>query len=133
VIGVARIEDGLLEARTPVMKFHLGDCTFCSECVGVCPTGALERFKIETVRIGLAVVHQDICIAWNSGGCTVCHAACNYHAVQLDGQGQPSVDAARCNGCGRCENLCPVLSLRSYIGGNVRGIEVQFASRGEAS
>jgi ferredoxin-type protein NapG len=133
VIGVAHLEDGLLEARTPVMKFHLGDCTLCKKCVAVCPTGALEPFEIKTVRIGIAVVQREICIAWNSGGCTVCHSACVYQAITLDGQRQPYVDASKCNGCGRCEHLCPVLSLRAYLGGNTRGIEIRPSSFGDAA
>ncbi len=131
VIGVAHVEDGMVNARTPVMKFHIGHCTFCGKCVQVCPTQALEPFDIKTVRIGLAIVHQDRCIAWSVGGCTVCESACPYHAITRDGQGRPVVDSAKCNGCGLCETICPALVLRSYMGGAVRGIEVSpVAQRG---
>ena len=132
VIGMAHVEDGILDARTPLMKFHLGYCTFCNKCIEVCPTRALLPFNIKTVKIGLAAV-TDRCIAWISGGCVVCQRVCPYHAISLDGQNRPIVDSAKCNGCGLCEKVCPALVLRSYIGGTVRGIEVRPISQGGAS
>jgi ferredoxin-type protein NapG len=131
VIGVAHLEDGILNARTPVMKFHLGYCTFCNKCVEVCPTAALAPFDRRTVKIGVAAI-TDRCIAWNSGGCVVCHRACPYHAITLDAQNRPIVDSSKCNGCGLCEKVCPALVLRTYIGGTVRGIEVRPLSAGGA-
>jgi ferredoxin-type protein NapG len=125
------VEDGILNARTPVMKFHIGHCTFCKKCVEVCPTEALTPFDIKTVKIGVAAV-TDRCIAWNSGGCVVCHRACPYHAILLDAQNRPVVDSTKCNGCGLCERVCPALVLRTYIDGKVRGIEVGLASEGRA-
>ncbi|SDD55261.1 4Fe-4S dicluster domain-containing protein [Sporomusa acidovorans] len=124
VIGLANLSDSIMDARTPVMKFHLGYCNFCHKCVEVCPTQALKPFDSKIVRIGLATVKKDICMAWDFGGCTVCLNACPYHAIALDGQGRPLVDPHKCNGCGICEKVCPALVMRSYIGGNVRGIVV---------
>jgi ferredoxin-type protein NapG len=129
VIGLANLSDNILAARTPVMKFHLGTCNFCNKCVEVCPTRALKPFDIKKVRIGLAVVRKDICIAWDSGGCTVCMTACPYEAITLDKESRPIVDPDKCNGCGICEKVCPALVMRSYIGGNTRGIEVTPMSR----
>lgn len=123
-IGVAHVEDGITAVRTPVMKFRLGHCTFCNKCVEVCPTQALKPFDIKTVKIGLATV-TDRCIAWNAGGCAVCHKACTYGAITLDRQNRPVVDLAKCNGCGLCEKICPALALKSYGGGTTRGIEVR--------
>jgi ferredoxin-type protein NapG len=111
------------------MKFHLGYCNFCNKCVEVCPTNALQPFDCKEVRIGLASLQKDICIAWDAGGCTVCITACPYQAILLDGQGHPMVDPEKCNGCGICEKVCPALVLRSYIGGNTRGIEVKPIAR----
>jgi ferredoxin-type protein NapG len=124
VIGVVHAEESFLAARTPVMKFHQGYCNFCSKCVDVCPTQALEPFDIAKVKIGLAVI-TDRCIAWNSGGCTVCEQECPYHAIVSDEQKRPVIDPAKCNGCGICEKVCPALVLRAYIGGTMRGIEVR--------
>lgn len=129
VIGLANLSDSILDARTPVMKFHLGYCNFCNKCVDVCPTQALRPFDSKTVKIGLAIVQKDICIAWDSRGCTVCMNACPYHAITIDGQGHPVIDSHICNGCGLCEKICPALVMRSYIGGNVRGIVVTPVSK----
>ncbi|HWR09383.1 4Fe-4S dicluster domain-containing protein [Sporomusa sp.] len=134
VIGLANLSDSILDARTPVMKYHLGYCNFCNRCVEVCPTRALTPFDSKTVKIGLAIVKKDICIAWDSGGCKVCMKACPYQAITPDGQSRPIVDPHKCNGCGICEKVCPALVMRSYIGGNVRGIVVTpIAARGDKS
>lgn len=124
VIGLANLSDSILDARTPVMKYHFGYCNFCNKCVEVCPTQALQPFDIKSVKIGLAAVQQDTCIAWHARGCMVCITACPYHAIMLDAQKHPIVDSQKCNGCGICEKVCPALVMGSYGGGKVRGIVV---------
>lgn len=131
VIGVVHSEDSFLAARTPVMKFHLGYCNFCAQCVKVCPTQALESFDPAIVKIGVARI-TDRCIAWNSGGCNVCEQHCPYHAIAFDDQKRPLVDPIQCNGCGICEKICPALVLRSYLGGTLRGIEIRPIPRRNA-
>lgn len=127
-IGITNFEDGILNVRTPIMKFHIGHCTMCKKCVDVCPTVALKPFTPNRVKIGFAVVN-DRCIAWSVGGCTVCKSACPYHAITLDKDNRPVIDAQACNGCGLCEKVCPALVLRSYLGGDLRGIEVRPISQ----
>lgn len=124
VIGVVHVEEGIPDARTPVMKFHDGYCTMCGKCVEVCPTQALLPFDEKSVKVGLATI-TDTCIAWNAGGCTLCFEACPYDAISLDSQKRPVIDPQKCNGCGKCENVCPALVLRSYVGGKMRGVEVR--------
>ena len=58
-VGIAQFETGFLAMRTPVMTFHLGHCDFCKKCAEVCPTGSIEDFAPETVRIGIAVVMES--------------------------------------------------------------------------
>ncbi|MGI1659789.1 MAG: 4Fe-4S dicluster domain-containing protein [Desulfitobacterium sp.] len=128
-IGLANLSDSILDARTPVMKFHLGYCDFCNKCVEVCPTQALRPFDMETVKIGLAEVKKDICIAWDSVGCTICQDECSYDAITLDEQRRPVVDSKKCNGCGICVKVCPALVMRAYVGGKVRGIEIVPTSK----
>jgi ferredoxin-type protein NapG len=136
VIGLAQLDDGLVNAHTPIMKFHLGACTFCGRCTEVCPTRALQPFGVtrssfdgESVlvpdlKVGLAVVDRRRCIAWNHGTCEVCVKACPYGALSRDADGHPIVDGAACNGCGVCVHVCPALTARTYVGGTTRGIEV---------
>lgn len=131
-IGIAALEEGWLNARTPLMKFHIGSCDFCHKCVDVCPTGALQPFDLLHVKIGKAVL-TDVCIALNFGACTLCHGACPYEAITLDEQKRPMIDEDKCNGCGVCETICPALILRSYVGGKVRGVEIKPISFKEVS
>lgn len=129
-IGIAPIEEGFLQARTPIMKFHIGSCDFCNECIDVCPTGALEPFDKHRDKIGIAVL-TDVCIALNFGACIACYDACPYKAITLDTDKRPLIDAEKCNGCGVCETICPALILRSYVGGKIRGVEIKPISHKE--
>lgn len=137
-IGPAHLSEGLIEARTPVMRFNLGPCDFCGDCVEVCPTGALRPFDTAAAqmgdpsacRIGIASLDQNTCLAWTSSSCNLCFERCPYDAIFLDGN-LPVVNESACNGCGICENVCPVLSLRSYIGGTTKAIVVVPAENHE--
>lgn len=122
-IEVASVNDGFLNARTPVLDFRHGACDFCGLCERVCPTGAIRPFDETTEKVGMAIVQKDRCIAYFDG-CCECEEACPFDAISLDGQGHPVVDAELCNGCGVCENICPALVYRSFSGGNRRGIRV---------
>lgn len=138
-IGVASLSDGLLAARTPVMRYNFGYCDFCGDCAEACPTGALHLFDAEAVRagdvaaccVGMAKLDRETCLAWMSSSCNLCYEECPYEAIALNGDGLPVVDEALCNGCGVCEYVCPVLSLRSYIGGTERAIVVEPVSNNE--
>jgi len=123
VIGVGTMSDSVLAAHTPVMLFHRGSCDFCGECRTVCPTGAIGSFDPASDKVGIAIVQKDRCVAY-FGGCTECHAACQYDAISLDDGDRPVVNADNCNGCGVCENICPALVYRNFEGGTRRGIVV---------
>ncbi|MBC8506513.1 MAG: 4Fe-4S dicluster domain-containing protein [Anaerolineales bacterium] len=89
-----------------------GWCDFSGDCVAACPSGALEPFEIETVKIALAVIDRDRCIAWNSTGCRWCYQECLdiQDAIWIEPDGvflRPHIDETRCNGCGACVNICP--------------------------
>lgn len=127
------LEDGLVNYRTPRIDFRKGMCTFCGECIGVCPTGALAPFDEAVDRIGVAAIDEQECIAFQKGGCRVCVDACVYDAISLDSTGKPVVDAALCNGCGRCELACPSASYLAYSGSPNRGVNVWKAGEGRTS
>lgn len=129
-VAVASVGDGFLRARTPVLDFHKGYCDFCGKCIEVCPTGALRSFDETAEKLGVAVVQKDRCIAYFEG-CVECEKACPYEAIALDDVGHPVIDAAKCNGCGVCENVCPALVYRSFAGGSRRGVVVVAPERYE--
>lgn len=128
IVVTASLEDGLKNVRTPRLDFRRGFCNFCDKCVEVCPTSALVPFDESREKIGAAVVDQDECIAWSSGGCRACIDACPYGAISSDGAGRPIVDEAACNGCGLCENVCPSSTYGSYTGTGKRGVNVEARS-----
>lgn len=129
-ISICTLEQGLVNYRTPRIDFHKGQCTFCNECINVCPTKALDSFNEETNKIGVAVVDTEQCIAYHLGGCQVCADNCTYDAISMTSSGKPVVNEQLCNGCGRCEYACPSASLGAYQGSKLRGINVQKVERG---
>jgi ferredoxin-type protein NapG len=148
-ISVASINDGILNARTPKMSFRIGHytrgdeaanrdtgafagtgggfCNFCGLCIKNCPTEALRPFDPATEWIGQAVIDEGLCIAFhNEGGCRKCVDECPFAAIILNEHSRPVIDAAKCNGCGVCENICPSNTYRSYQGSTRRGVNVEW-------
>ena len=132
VIAPTHIEDGIVGVRTLRLdysrsKAQLGSltgwCDHCSEaddgtprCAEVCPTGALGAeagTTFGTMRLGVAVINRDWCLAWRLKGCTICLNACPLEAISFDGNNRPIVDEALCNGCGACEQACVSLESTS--------------------
>lgn len=121
VIAPAHIENGVVNMCTPVMNFDAAWCDWCAEanggaplCVECCPTEALALpagAVEETTVLGVAVIKEDWCLAYRLTGCRFCYDACEFEAIELDGESRPSVVADRCNGCGACESVC--VSLRN--------------------
>lgn len=100
---------------TPTLDFTRGYCDFCMLCVDVCPTGALRYGARTESNIGIAKVVKDSCVAWDWTGCTVCKDECPVEgAITLDEHDRPVVHDDLCDGCGRCEEVCPSASLRAY-------------------
>ena len=101
---------------TPVpLAFDHGCCDFCMQCVDACPTGALAYGGPRERDLGVAVVVKDACVAWDWAGCTVCKDECPVEgAITLDDHDRPVVHPEYCDGCGKCEQVCPSASLRAY-------------------
>lgn len=138
VIDVATVSDGLLNARTPKMNFHLGACDTCDgeyKCIRACTTGALTLFDPEVNKIGMAVIDFDKCEAYGiSAQCKYeCVEVCPNEALEKLEDGRLSLDEDLCWGCGMCENVCPTNSYRAYSGSTARGVNIahwEVESRG---
>ena len=123
VVLPASFNHGISRANTPEITFKRGYCNSCLKCSEVCPTGALSPVTENTLDIGIAVIIEPDCVAWDWEGCTVCVDKCPLKAIYLDEYKRPVVIAERCNGCGVCQFVCPSTSLRTSIKG--KGIIVE--------
>ncbi len=117
----------------PVIIPRLGYCEYnCTLCGQVCPTGAIPRLSPEKKKksvIGTAVINRNLCLPYAKKlNCIVCEEHCpvpekaiRFETVSdIDYQGRkvtlkrPYIIDELCNGCGICENKCP-LEGRSAI------------------
>ena len=109
------LAENLVAYGTPTLAFEHGCCDFCMQCVDACPTGALTYGGPRERDLGVAVVVKDACVAWDWAGCTVCKDECPVEgAITLDDHDRPVVHPEYCDGCGKCEQVCPSASLRAY-------------------
>ncbi|WP_374711743.1 4Fe-4S dicluster domain-containing protein [Symbiobacterium terraclitae] len=105
---------GGLGMGTPYIVPRRVACDLCKEdgpaCVAVCPTGALTLEPGAPVRMGVAEVDTERCIAHMGAVCRTCFVACPLQgtALILEGALRPAVDPAVCTGCGLCEEHCIV-------------------------
>lgn len=123
-VVAASVSDGFLGARTPKLDFHRGFCDFCNRCIESCPTGALAPFDPMAGKLGVARLDASLCLAYTSGACDACKGSCAYEALAFGESGLPSVDEARCNGCGACVDACEVNVYRAFDGSRERALEV---------
>jgi MauM/NapG family ferredoxin protein len=109
-------ESGLTGLWTPKLETRMAPCEpNCNVCGKVCPTQAIRSLSLEEkthARIGTAVLKKESCLVWAQNKmCLICDEICPYNAIvfrPVDGYRRPVVVASRCNGCGYCEQRCPV-------------------------
>lgn len=118
--GVLRPSSDLQHLMQPEMSYERGYCRpECTRCSEVCPAGAIRKVSREEktqYRIGTARVNRSLCVAEQGVNCGNCAAHCPVGAIKMvkkeDGEARiPTVDEAKCIGCGACENLCPARPL----------------------
>jgi formate hydrogenlyase subunit 6/NADH:ubiquinone oxidoreductase subunit I len=87
----------------------------CNVCGKVCPTQAIRSLSIEEkthAKVGTAVLRKEMCLVWAENKlCLICDEICPYNAIvfrPVEGYRRPVVVASKCNGCGFCEQRCPV-------------------------
>lgn len=109
-------ESGLNGLWSPRLVPRLAGCDqTCNACGRVCPTGALRDLPLEEKRnakLGTAVIDRERCLVWADNTlCLICDEQCPYNAIIFkwnEGARRPFVVATKCNGCGFCEEKCPV-------------------------
>ncbi len=109
-------ESGLSGLWTPKMDPRLAPCDQnCYVCGKVCPTQAIRSLSLEEkthAKVGTAVLRKEMCLVWSQNKiCLICDEICPYNAIvfrPVEGYRRPVVIASKCNGCGFCEQRCPV-------------------------
>ena len=109
-------ESGLAGLWTPKLDMRFAACEQeCNVCGKVCPTQAIRSLDLEEkthAKLGTAVLKKETCLVWAQDKlCLICDEICPYDAIvfrTIDGFRRPFVIASRCNGCGYCEQRCPV-------------------------
>jgi ferredoxin-type protein NapG len=99
-------------AGTPMIDAFNNPCHMCEDtpCITACDTGALAApppGENEPHKIGVAMLQQHSCLAYNHSFCSVCVERCPQEgAIEVD-QGKPRIVAQNCTGCGTCHSVCP--------------------------
>lgn len=96
----------------PFLSFESGACTFCNACVDACPIEHSQSEAERAAGLGIAVLDQGTCMAWNGTICLSCQTACSYRAVSMDPLSRPHIETELCTGCGACVGICPARAIR---------------------
>jgi len=98
------------------MDLRLAPCDQnCNVCGKVCPTQAIRSLSLDEkthAKVGTAILRKEMCLVWAQNKiCLICDEICPYNAIvfrPVEGYRRPVVIASKCNGCGFCEQRCPV-------------------------
>ncbi len=109
-------ESGFSGLWSPKLDLRLAACEpNCNICGRVCPTQAIRSLPLDEkthAKVGNAVLLKEKCLVWAQNKlCLICDEICPYNAIvfrPIEGYRRPVVIASRCNGCGYCEQKCPV-------------------------
>jgi MauM/NapG family ferredoxin protein len=95
---------------TPMISARDVPCYLCMECPPVCPTGALDPGVTEAaaVKMGVAVIDEELCFAFNGIICRACFDHCPFfrEGITMRDEHYPVVNPDVCVGCGICVHVC---------------------------
>ncbi len=94
-------------AGSPMIDALNTPCHMCADtpCITACEPGALRDDVPK--KIGMAMLQQHSCLAYNKSFCTVCSERCPTEgAIEVE-RGKPRIVAEHCTGCGICHSVCP--------------------------
>jgi ferredoxin len=132
------LEAGVSGLWTPKITARQGGCEQnCNLCGQVCPTGAIRPLSTEEksfAKIGTARIVTSRCIAWEQNKrCLICDEICPYNAISSrfapdHSVTVPVIDENKCNGCGFCENKCPVEGESAVVVEPLGEVRLAFGS-----
>src|SRR4030043_444231 len=116
-------ESGLSGLWTPNMDLRLAPCDQnCNVCGKVCPTQAIRSLSLDEkthAKVGTAILRKEMCLVWAQNKlCLICDEICPYNDIvfrPVEGYRRPVVIASKCNGCGFCEQRCPVTGESAIV------------------
>ncbi len=107
-------------ASTPVITPQRQPCMMCEDfpCISVCgPKAIVLNEKNKKPVIGSVKVDPSRC--WSALGqdCNYCKDECLRHAsaISLTHGSPPEINYDLCDGCGRCEYICPVPNKAAIV------------------
>ena len=98
-VGIISIQGGKAS-----LAIDYAECDFCGACTQACEREALDQCV--PMDTGLRPVILSQCLGRLDDLCRMCEIACPRTAIFFNQQNQPSVDDAKCNGCGKCKLVC---------------------------
>jgi len=104
-----------LDIDAPIIRPSIAACVLCDDlsCMKACPSGALKLVHKESIRIGVAKIDPDECLAWSDmdDTCNYCVERCpiGETAIRIEvmEKSKGPVMGKECVGCGVCEYHCP--------------------------